>query len=202
MDLNLQVPIFLLFLLGLFLLLYWSCIVMTHSSTSLLFVSICTHVSTQIAITICLSFAFYLRLPYHHGFHLDLTILIPLLWSVPFLVQSKNSLYLLYCFIVCLLFQVSDSDSDPVYKTLERLPCCLSSLTWLPIQVVPLPLLSLLRVGTLSVLCALRGNPCPILYVLHPYLLSPISLTTCALLWLLRVALALHGRSLSYWLVV
>jgi hypothetical protein len=52
---------------------------MTHGSTSLSFVLIRTHVGTQIAIAICLSFAFYLRLPYHYRFHLDLTILIPLL---------------------------------------------------------------------------------------------------------------------------
>ena len=52
---------------------------MTHGSTSLSFVSICTHVGTQIALMIHLSFAFYLRLPYRYGFHLELTILIPLL---------------------------------------------------------------------------------------------------------------------------
>ena len=79
MDVNLQVPVSLPFLLGLFLLLYWSRIAMTHGSTSLSLVSICTHVSTRIALAIRLSFAFYLRLPYCYWFHLDLTILIPLL---------------------------------------------------------------------------------------------------------------------------
>ena len=68
---------------------------MTYGLTSLSFISIRTHVGTQIAIAIHLSFAFYLRLPYRYGFHLDLTILIPLLLSISFLVQSKNSLYLL-----------------------------------------------------------------------------------------------------------
>ena len=79
MDVNLQVPVSLPFLLGLFLLSYWSRIAMTHGSTSLSFVSIRTHVGTRIALAIRLSFAFYLRLPYRYGFHLDLTILIPLL---------------------------------------------------------------------------------------------------------------------------
>jgi hypothetical protein len=79
MDVNLQVSISLPFLLGLFLLSYWSHIVMTHGVTFLLFVLIYTHVGTQIAIAIHLLFAFYLRLPYHYGFHLDLTILILLL---------------------------------------------------------------------------------------------------------------------------
>jgi hypothetical protein len=79
MDVNLQVPVSIPFLLGLFLLLYWSRIAMTHGSTSLLFVSIRTHVGTRIALAICLSFAFYLRLPYQYGFHLDLMILILLL---------------------------------------------------------------------------------------------------------------------------
>jgi hypothetical protein len=79
MDVNLQVPISLPFLLGLFLLSYWSCIVMTHGLTSLSFVLICTHVGTRIALAIRLSFAFYLRLPYCYRFHLDLMILIPLL---------------------------------------------------------------------------------------------------------------------------
>ena len=78
-GINLQVSVSLPFLLGLFLLLYWSYIVMTHGSTSLLFISIHTHVGTRIAISIHLSFAFYLRLSYHYEFHLDLTILIPLL---------------------------------------------------------------------------------------------------------------------------
>jgi hypothetical protein len=79
MNVNLQVPVSLLLLLGLFLLLYWSRIATTHGSTSLLFVLICTHIGTRIAIAIRLSFAFYLRLPYCYGFHLDLTILILLL---------------------------------------------------------------------------------------------------------------------------
>jgi hypothetical protein len=52
---------------------------MTHGSTFLLFVSICIHIGTRIAIMIHLSFTFYLRLPYQYGFHLDLMILIPLL---------------------------------------------------------------------------------------------------------------------------
>ena len=79
MDVNLQVPVSLPFHFGLFLLSYWSCIAITHGSTSLSFVPICTHIGTQIAIAIHLSFAFYLRLPYRYGFHLDLTILILLL---------------------------------------------------------------------------------------------------------------------------
>jgi hypothetical protein len=79
MDINLQVPISLPFLLSLFLLSYWSYIVMTYGLTSLLFISICIHVGTQIAIAIHLLFVFYLRLPYHYGFHLDLMILILLL---------------------------------------------------------------------------------------------------------------------------
>jgi len=79
MDVNLQVLVSLPFLLGLFLLSYWSRIAMTHGLTSLSFVSIHTHVSTRIALAIRLSLAFYLRLPYRYGFHLNLTILIPLL---------------------------------------------------------------------------------------------------------------------------
>jgi len=79
MDVNLQVSVSLLFYLGLFLLLYWSRIYMTHSSTSLSFISIPTYTGIQIAISICLTFTFHLRLPYHYGFYLDLTILIPLL---------------------------------------------------------------------------------------------------------------------------
>ncbi len=79
MSVNLQVPVLLLFYLGLFLLLYWFCIVMTSGRTSLSFISICMHTGIHIAISIRLTFAFRLRLPYHYGFYLDLTILILLL---------------------------------------------------------------------------------------------------------------------------
>src|SRR6266851_6156505 len=78
-GINLQVPISLLFYLGLFLLLYWSCIVMTYGLSSLSFISIPTHTSIRITISIHLMFAFHLRLPYCYGFYLNLTILIPLL---------------------------------------------------------------------------------------------------------------------------
>ncbi len=76
---NLQVLVSLPFYLGLFLLLYWSHIVMTSGGTSLSFISIRMHMGTRIAISIQLMFAFHLRLPYCYGFYLDLTILIPLL---------------------------------------------------------------------------------------------------------------------------
>jgi hypothetical protein len=79
MGINLQIPITLPFYLGLFLLLYWSCICMTHGSTSLSFISILTHTGMRIAVSICLTFAFHLRLSYCYGFYLNLTILIPLL---------------------------------------------------------------------------------------------------------------------------
>ena len=79
MDVNLQVSVSLLFYLGLFLLLYWSRIYMTHSSTSLSFILIPTYTGTQIAISIRLTFAFHLRLPYRYRFYLNLTILILLL---------------------------------------------------------------------------------------------------------------------------
>ncbi len=50
---------------------------MTSGGTSLSFISIPMHTGTCIAISIWLTFAFHLRLPYHYGFYLDLTILIP-----------------------------------------------------------------------------------------------------------------------------
>ncbi len=79
MGVNLQIPVSLPFYLGLFLLLYWSYIVMTSGGTFLSFISIYTHMGTHIAILIQLTFAFHLRLPYCYRFYLDLTILIPLL---------------------------------------------------------------------------------------------------------------------------
>src|SRR5216683_6369167 len=76
---NLQVLVSLPFYLSLFLLLYWSHIVMTSGETSLSFISIHMHIDTCIAILIWLMFAFHLRLPYQYGFYLNLTILILLL---------------------------------------------------------------------------------------------------------------------------
>ncbi len=133
---NLQIPVSLLFYLGLFLLLYWSHIVMTSGRTSLSFISIRT-IWVLILLSqfgLCSSSTLgYLTIT---GSILILSYLSCFFNPLPFSYSSRIahiSLTVLWL-LVCLLALVSDpdSDSDPhvlYIKTLERLPCHLSSLT-------------------------------------------------------------------------